>query len=782
MLDASQATVPLAMTASDLADPLTLIAEPPIAPMTLPAAATSQLDPYATLPSEVTSTVALPTLPSPSCVSDSEASNASPGTIRPKTLAPMSTLQADASSYMAGMTSVSGGGAVSGGGSSSGGGPSSGGGSDLTPFSWFDVVSDGGGTVVDTISYAPNPDGSFSLAIEIAFSSGATSTDPSSPSNGASGDLQFDITAGAGSVTFSIQQTFMDSWDENDVITGPGDSGTLTDSGSDTVTTSNTATINADGTTSVTATNDTKFSDTYQLTDGSATDANGNGFTVSDGGTDTDHSHGATTVNADGCGTSSKSDDATASETTNLDEARAYGVTIHDTNTDQRTSDETGGSSADAGGANPTSNDTVTNTDVGNDSMTGSGSGPFNGATYSGDSTQADTYNNSDTATTNSSGGTTTATENATESGTTTGKSDLTVSGVDDSSVAPGATSDTITENTTSDGTYHDVLAPSTDPTTGAPVETWADTFGGDSSFSESGTDAAGPFSDTRSEAETNGVGTPSNEVETGTLPSTLGSSPLSTDAMYASMLVSNDGTPASLALPGMTAQDTASPAPAGAPANLVPLPDGGGPILAQVGPIDAPPPGFFGEGPAPPVVAKPTVIPDLDAAQFGPGGWKEWRDQMKAYRHLQTWRNQAWGEVLDKAMEQLGEQIDALADQAAEQQQENIKIAFETIMVANEAANEFVQAQLAAVRAGHPLSISQLGAALAHAISQHKPEQTGGSVAGNGVVAASGQVGVGGGGTSVTISLPGGGGGSVVIGNPTPHGPGITITPPHRS
>lgn len=545
MLDASQAmSFPLGLTTADLSDPGALMrALPVVAASPDPS---SPVQAVAGLPASVAAVAGLPALPTPASLADPATSAASP-VLSTMTLAPTSTLSADAASI-----------------SGSIGGTGGGTGVVLTlPYNSSRTITDAAGdTETVTVAYNPNPDGTFTFIFSLTYSYG-TPPAPRSPiaddatnTNGGSGSFTFTITAGLDSITFAEDQTDSDSYNIDEALTGASSSGTFTDSGHDSSNSHDSITFKDDGTGSETYSSGSKSSDRYALSL-TGTTADGKTFTETDGGSDSSSYSDAGTVAGDGSGSDTHQEDDTSTETATLGES-GNGWDVTSTSTE--TVGYHDGNPAVPGATGPAL-DVATTTDLGNDWSLVKGSGTINGASFTVRDKETDSYDNSDTLTT---GAATGPTEDRTLGGSNSATFNLTLNGVADTIAAPiplggygvalppTATTDDLTETNTSSSSYHEHVTVAPDAT-GVAITTSDN--GGTTSWSdnESGDNPAGPFSLTVSQTTTGDVTatssptgvtitgstqttTPDNVTQTGTIDP---SSPLMITASAITMMAS---------------------------------------------------------------------------------------------------------------------------------------------------------------------------------------------------------------------------------------------------
>lgn len=359
-------------------------------------------------------------------------------------------------------------------------------------------------------------------------------------SAGGSGSLAFNIVSDAiGDAVCTMDQNATSDYQFDQTIAGSSSTGQWNDSGKQSSVLHDTETLNADGTGTDSYTATGNSSDTYKL-NVSGTTSGSDAFTYSDTGTD------QSSTNANG-------DDSSGSDNEDYSETESISMNASGNGASYTATDALGREVKDISAYTPGSTTDQTTTTENDQNKTDSkNSGTIDGATYSTEEKQTSTGQYSDVATTGSSSGNT---DDSTEDRTRSDDSELTISGLNESS-SPGSgsnsgggsnpgssagSSDGITESGTSSGTSHEHYVTTADPNGGLDTQEETDTTS-EFSNSDSGTDLAGPFSQTASGTGNTAITgvqkppgftitgdidneSPPNGQTTGTPPSMLGGS-----------------------------------------------------------------------------------------------------------------------------------------------------------------------------------------------------------------------------------------------------------------
>ena len=480
-----------------------------------------------------------------------------------------------------GSSSGSGSGSSSGSGSDSSSDPGSGtGGIDPNPADFsVTILDDSGDSEVYSVTYSPQTDGTFTFDLTFTFNYGK-----SDPSNSGSIDFDLNIDTTASSVTIGYSEQDQDKYSTTATLSGAGNTGTWTDSGTDSSDVSDKITLNSgdvvatemmspDGNNFGTETysSDLDSTEKFNLTD-TGTAGNGANFTWTDFGNTSEDDHDSGNDSSDGTGSDTHNDDEKLTETAGLKE-NGSGLTITGTATDTLEFTDSL-PPAQAGQAPPV--DTQTTSNIENDNSEYKNmNGSFNGASFTVDETQADNDDDTDTATIGGSSGNTDDRKNEG------GASEtlyMTLSGVNDSngsgygsgsssssgsgsgsgggsgsSSGYNGSSDSLTEQIDGGGTFDDKTH------TVGGITDEDDTSTGYSSDGESGVDPDGPFSESGSgsdsieiTSETGPGGTvitggsetssPPNQTITGTPPQQLGNIPMDQDEIDVAELAYQGG------------------------------------------------------------------------------------------------------------------------------------------------------------------------------------------------------------------------------------------------
>ena len=314
-------------------------------------------------------------------------------------------------------------------------------------------TSGDGWTSTETLHYAPNSDGSYTLDIASSDSYGDTSSagsdisgmDPGSVPSGGTDSYSISITVNAdGSMSITTSQDSLDRYSENGTMEGSSDSGTWSGSGSDTYHSVDTTTFNTDGTSAETSSVSSHSSDKYSFSD-SGTSGDGGTFTLTGSGSDSfDYSE-----NDGADGGVSRNENDTESQQIGLDGTGGDGAHV--------TADvsETVGyidaltPSTDGSGD---SSETVTKTDVGSETYVYDGSGTLYDGACSRATTKSDTFNDLETIVTATAAGLVSqVSDDVTDQGTNSIQYDVSVSGVPEDY---GTATDSEEDTGSSQGSY----------------------------------------------------------------------------------------------------------------------------------------------------------------------------------------------------------------------------------------------------------------------------------------------------------------------------------------
>ena len=413
-------------------------------------------------------------------------------------------------------------------------GPSGGNGSSpLVPFSGTVTATDGAGnSVSETVTSGPTDDGGFSLTVTLSDTYGNSASATPDDNNGTS-SLTITFVVTPTSAVATLLEDDSDTFKDSETLTGPSGGGSWSSSGTSHFHEDETVTVMPDGTASVVDAEKSNATDKYKLSL-TKTTANGLTFTDDDSGTDQTSSDDSQSLDTQGGDTESNHDEVHSTETTTEGES---GGGLTESGTSTEAVDFIDDESVKLGQYN----ETQSTTDDSNDSANYHNAGPTgDGGSFDVTDGQKDKYNDSDVITYGTGINTT---DHETQQGSNNDIFSLTLSNVPDDSGSgsgsgsgDGGTTDNITVSNSFDGTNHEDDTTTTDAN-GAVTASDEDDSTATTSASDSGSDPAGPFSESHSGTVTDEVtgivdasgyhetgetttSTPPNGTSSGTLPS----------------------------------------------------------------------------------------------------------------------------------------------------------------------------------------------------------------------------------------------------------------------
>ena len=449
-----------------------------------------------------------------------------------------------------GSGSGSGYGSSSGSGSGSGYGSSSGsgsGGGDDSPIGFTLTIDDGDNTDTETCTYTPGPDGTFT------FDDTIVTTDKVG-SDSDTDNYHLSISLGESSLTFALDDTQSDNYDDSGTLAGSADSGSWSHSGTDSLDAHCNVTVSSGGKMTGSFSNRLKEKDSYRIED-SGSLYGGLNFDWTISGTDSNSYTETGGISSDGTLTDSRKEDDTSTFTCKPT-VNGNGMNFKGTSTETLGYQDV----ATINTSSPASDsDIVTKTNYGTDTSDFSDSESSNGGTFNVSDHETDSYDDSDITTTIGEGSSAVVTDDQTEDGDDSDDFKLSISGITEpgygygsgSGSGSGTTSpisDDLSEHNTRTGHHHDTAKTALnaqgqpeDDEESFSAQTYSDSVSGDDPypFDEEG---SGSFSIDITGYQTPAgftltgdteISSPPNGHLTGSLP---GSGPLADAATTASM------------------------------------------------------------------------------------------------------------------------------------------------------------------------------------------------------------------------------------------------------